>query len=157
MTLVRIVEQNWEDYSGHLGDVEFVNGVSVEELFLHQVNRIASAITIISVTKAPDGSFVDGEMVGPLSDFHSIKQKVAEVAHSLPTLEELGIEVSTDVSAKPVTNEEAPKDLSGYSREELETIADSQGIKGLREIAESQGQGIKGKSVEALIDGILES
>ena len=50
---------------------------------------------------------------------------------------------------------EAPADARIYTREELEGVADSYGITGLRTIADPLN--VKSKSITALIDGILEA
>jgi hypothetical protein len=154
MIFVKLVEAGWETYTGYLGDVEFADGISVELLGRHKINRIASALTIVSVTKFPDGSFEQGFIVGPLSDLLAIQEQEGITVETLPTLEELGQQANFDLAPTQAIAELTAQ-VSQYTREQLEAIADAQGVKGLREIGDSLD--IKAKSIEGLIDGILES
>jgi hypothetical protein len=154
MIFVKLVEAGWENYTGYLGDIEFVDGISVELLGRHKINRIAAGLTIISVTKLPDGSTQDGVIVGPLSELLAIQEQKGITVETLPTLEELGEQDNFNLISTQAIVELNPTP-SQYTREQLEAIADAQGVKGLREIGDSLD--IKAKSIEGLIDGILES
>ena len=44
MIFVKLVEAGWENYTGYLGDIEFVDGISVELLGRHKINRIAAGL-----------------------------------------------------------------------------------------------------------------
>lgn len=152
-TFVKISEENapgWDNYTGQIGDVHFVDGYSTEPLDRHQIYRISSSINLLAAQRQEDGTFVTGDLVGALYEVGDATKETPSDYKSLPTLEEIGVDFTDVGDGVPATNSPAKH---SYTREQLAQIADEQGIKGLREVAEPFG--VKGKSVEQIIDGMM--
>lgn len=125
---IRIVEPGWAGFSGHLGMVEFADGVSVEDIGRGDAAALAAIVLIedISTDKSPSAAqlIIDSN------------------AHQMP------VEAVVSAPATP-----APASDKVYTREELEDIADKGGIKALRELAEPMG--LKDNSIVQLIDKVI--
>lgn len=125
---VKITQGGWQTFCGHLGQVLFENGVSVEDISKGDAAFLAGILQIEEV----------GTGHNP-----SISQKI---------LDEYGnsakVETQVQVETKPVENSDV-----AYTKESLEQIADTKGIKGLREIGDELG--VKGQSITELIEKIL--
>lgn len=136
MKVIKITEKGWENYTGNLGGVDFIEGVSVREATTMEINRIGANLRIESVDSDQQLSPVTGRSLY----FDEItKEIVSEIIEH----EEATVTEATD--GKPVAT---------YSREQLEAIADKGGIAELRKISDELG--VKGKSILTLIDGILK-
>lgn len=157
---IKLVERGFETYTGPLGDIDFVDGESVEELSRSQINRIASSIRVESL---------DGLNLGVTQELLDRHQDVAEVVVALPTQESLDIQAAeaeaqqseveleeilnlVDTSepvAAPITVFATPR----HTEQSLALVADEGGIVGLRAIAEEFG--VKGNSIAKIIEEIL--
>lgn len=129
---LKLVEK-LEGYTGYMGSVEFVDGVSVRDVSMVESNTIA-ALTPVNWIK-------DGVDIG--------RAEMVSVAFDEPA--------PAATVAKPAPSAEpAPvvKSLK-YDRAELEAIADKKGLSGLRAIGNEYG--VRAKSIPALIDSILEA
>lgn len=143
---IRIVEKGWETFTDEMCGVRFVNGVSVDPVPPMQARIIANVVR----TEAEDGSnpsitqaLIDSNDV-PMGDIDSPEAPVASKKEA---------EVK---NAETKQEEKQPAQLDAFTRhtkEELEEIADKQGIKGLRAIAEPLG--VKGRGIEEIIQEIL--
>jgi len=131
--LVRIVEPGFETFTGLLIGVPFKDGVSVRSL----IGSESSALGGLFRVEALDG----GAQIGVSADMvRNVNQEAPVVNTS-----ERGVDGKDVKTPLPEVNV--------YSREDLETLADAEGISGLRKIAEPLG--IKGKSINDLIRDIL--
>lgn len=130
---LKIVEKGMETYSGYFGQIEFKDGVSVRDVTIVESNLVSALVRINWVE--------DGKDVGRAEITSVAFDKVAEVA--------------PDRSAKPVEAEPEKAKPMKYSREDLEAIADSKGLSGLREIGSQYG--VKSTSITKLIEAILEA
>lgn len=139
MAKYRIDEVGYENFSGRMGAVEFKDGVSVSEITPQQVSALGCIVRLVEVES--------GQTVGATSDFLNVKDIV------LPVLERHE-DPEQDVVQPAVLEEEvnhiAPK---YYTRQYLESVADKDGIAGLRELATKYG--IKGISIASLIGELL--
>lgn len=132
---IRIDEVGYEHFTGQLGLVQFVDGVSVNEVSVGELNRMSAIIRVVDV--------ITDKEVGTLADYGQTSQV------------EFKVEGTEEVVAKFVeTNEEIPS-TTIYTKAELEALADKEGITGLREVADTMN--IKGTSITGLINGILGS
>lgn len=171
MPRIRITEKGWQGFTGNMGTAVFEDGVAdVSEL---EALRIGSNIEI----KRIDDEGEDQEQISPSLDITRYKKLSAEVAE-VSAGDEMKLIVPTDgaeaidaamaeftsLATNPEENpeseeaeetEENPTPKTVYTREDLEKIADAQGIKGLREIADPLG--LKSTSIVPLIDAILEA
>lgn len=141
---LKITESGFENMTGLLGDIEFENGVSVGPLTPFQASRISSAMR---------AEFVDGTNSSPAGLLVSEREAQAPVVEKLPM----------GVVEKPLTGVEKylqnlatqkPKSPK-YSQEQLEAIADKDGIAALRVIGEEFK--VKATSIPKLIQAILKA
>jgi hypothetical protein len=176
---IRLLEQGFTTFSGHLGEVEFENGVSVESLSRSQIDRIASSIRTESFEGEAVGSANDlldrsheAPVVAPLATLEEelIAADAAKTESELKELAELAAQEPlqtgepssiADDSGAPAEVAEAPEASPGmiifakpiHTVESLGIVADTEGIQGLRDIAETFN--VKGNSIAKLIEGIL--
>ena len=126
---VKITQGGWSSFCGHLGQVLFENGVSVEDVGKGDAAFLAGILQI--------------EEVGTGRNPSDTQRIIDQYANQAPVER-----FDTIVETLP-----GPILAPTYSKEQLEQIADAKGIKGLREIAEPLG--IKGLSITELIEKIL--
>jgi hypothetical protein len=139
---IKLIEQGYDKFSGHFGTVLFEDGVSVHDVSDQEIRLLAAIIQVRSVD--------DGSDPGANAQFQSSLKMEAQTVN-LPTQAELD---RIAQAAKPEeTKKEAP--VVGYTREELEQIADKSGITGLREIGDKFD--VKATSISKLIAAILDA
>ncbi|MBE0438044.1 MAG: hypothetical protein IBX56_19875 [Methylomicrobium sp.] len=127
MSKIRITQPGMETYTGFLSDIEFEDGVSLEDVTKMQAQRIAGAI---SMMMEEDG--LDPSAAAELTRF-----KLSQ----------------TQPEFKPGEEVVALKRVFDFTEEALMDIADKKGIAGLREFAEPYG--VKSNSIMGLIDALL--
>jgi hypothetical protein len=153
---IRITDKGFANLTGLLGQVEFVDGVSVDEVSKAEAARLG---TILAIEEVDTG-------INP-----STTQLMVDLHHK--NLEELGIKeaglrkvVPGEVQASPEVIEQAsittPKAPEGVVRSELTydftaddlaALADKQGIAGLRAFADKYK--VNDKSIGGLIAKLL--
>lgn len=136
---LKFIQPGYESYTGLLGAVEFVDGVSVDHVSVIEIRHISSCVAVVDAETGEDPSPA-AEMVRARSvpmEVVKERERMVEGEGVIPVLQ------VADVLPT----------LPSYTREELSAIADKQGIKGLREIGEARG--IKNVSINGLIDEIV--
>lgn len=136
MKIVKITEKGWENYTGHLGGVEFSKGVSVRGANEIEINRIGANLRIESV----DTNQQLNPTTGRSLYFDEITKEI--VSEIIKHEESIVDEANSESSVSP------------YTRKQLEEIADKGGIAELRKVSDELG--VKGKSISTLIDGIMK-
>lgn len=133
---LRITQKGWETFSDVLLGIKFEAGISVEPVAPAIANQLGSILLVEAID--------DAAQVGAAAQMQNTYNDTAKVVEAL-----------TKVTPKTVSVEEVKetKTFVTYTREELEAIADKDGINGLRTIAEHYG--IKGRSINELITEIL--
>ena len=135
MKHLRILEKGFDKLTGFAGNIEFVDGLSVEAMTDAQASHMCGVMRC----EMEDGT--NPSIAGLL---------VANKETAAPVVEEVLKEVVAPVEiAKPATI--AP----GFTRASLEKIADKDGIAGIRDIATPLN--LKSKSVSELINAILNA
>ena len=134
---LRLIGAGFESYTGQMGVINFENGVSVSEVSPLDAVRVAGII---------GAEWEDGTPANVAQSYIDNMNTPAPVFVSEP--------VNEAVSKASV---EAPVAATGtvYTEAELAKIADSEGIAGLRAIAEPLN--IKSNSIRGLIDAIVKS
>lgn len=139
---LKIVQAGWGNYTGSLGSVEFVDGVSTREATQNEVDHLSAILQVETV---------DGEQVGAQVRLIGGATTPAPVAGAPVTqTDEEKVEEFTQEKPKPA---QLPPGEKTYTLADLETIADADGIAGLRLIATPRG--IKGRQIVELINEIL--
>lgn len=124
---LKITERGWAGFTGDFGPVSFVDGVSVREVTEIEAFRLSNLIQIETL-----------EGVNPSS--------------SQQNLDSQSLLMASGMDHKAI-EEAVKRTVHVYSRTDLESIAEQDGIGGLRTIATPMG--ISGRSINALIDAIL--
>lgn len=125
---IKITQAGWAGYNGHLGSVEFADGVSVDDVSRGDAAFLAGIVSIEDVKTGENPS--DTQRI--LNEYGNQARVETVVAPTAP--------------AKPELT---------HSKESLEAVADSSGIKGVREIADSFN--VKGNSIAELIEKTLQA
>lgn len=156
---IKIVNGIFAGYSGLLGaGFEFVDGVSVEELPTSVAQMIAAEGD--SYVVDADGEYVLDEECRPYKVTPGSMPFPDAVTESFYLPEKVQVryeeEIQIDEPKKDDLADAEPEvstDLQTYSRQQLEAVADKEGMRGLREIGDKFGA--KGKSIPELIEKIL--
>lgn len=144
---VKITQKGWETYNGPLGMTEFKDGVSVGHISKQEAYALGSHISIIEIDEA-------GNELGPVSLSHDMVRQLDVSATVVePTKRQSEIDAEDALKAEAKAKAEAEAGIKTYTKEELEAIAETKGIAGLRDIATPLG--IKGVAVKTLIAEIL--
>jgi hypothetical protein len=134
MSKIRIAVPGYESFDGYLGTLEFKGGVSVREPTPVEITRIGANVKIVKV----DGD----EQIGPAANMVNSRFVSAKLEAPLQRERE-----------EPKVEDTKPD--AGYTREQLEAIADKGGIKAIRKVGDEFG--VKGVSIGGMIDEILQA
>lgn len=149
---LKLIGKQFVNFTGQLGSINWVNGVSETDVDPIEANRIASIV---------GAKFLDGSDASECDKIISIKNMESPYRQqSRPlTVEEIK-ELEKEKNKRPLdfikpkeAKAEAPK-VKIYTKEELEKIADEKGISGLRDIAVQFG--VTSNSISSLIYKILD-
>jgi hypothetical protein len=134
---LKIVEPGWANYTGPLYGIDFVNGVSTTIYSQMQAQQVSAMIRI----ETEEGK-------NP-----SVAQQIVDSKHT-PMDADMVRDFSNGELTTATALNEALKPVRVWTVEELNAIADTQGINGLRVLAEPLG--VRGREIAAVIQGILE-
>lgn len=155
---VKIVESAFDSFTGEMSGLKFVNGLSVRSLAQDEVAKIAG---VLRVNLIPVNSESDEETTGTEdTDTEGTETGTEGTEGTEGTSAETDTETDTETTETDTENTgEEAKSVAGntvfkYTREELEALADAQGISGLREVANQYN--IKGKTINDLMDKLLK-
>lgn len=135
--LVKITEPGWTNYTGVFGNIEFANGISTLPVAWLEQQRLGAIVRMESCEEG-EGSV----QLGPSAEI--LRTRAMNSDHDRVK----------GVDKVVVINGEAKLTAANFSREELEEIADKEGLAGLRKIGTPLGA--KGRSINELIAEILE-
>lgn len=175
---IRIKQKSLESYTGNIGIVEFKNGLSVGQVSIPEAMRIGasmpiededgveiSPVTYYSHIAQKKAAKVDSNTDSQLSKNDS-EGKLPDESVSETGLEQKGETATGDSVELEQKDEQKPEgenvqvegtddqEQVSFTREQLEKVADEEGISGLRKIATPLGVGAK--SIEDLINKLLE-
>ncbi|WP_201621200.1 hypothetical protein [Klebsiella oxytoca] len=135
---IHLLEPQFLGYTGILCGVYFKDGISVAELPFLDQQRICASMR---------AETIDGKNVSPSAAFSKRNELVADQIVE-PTAPDI-------VPMKRGVAKEETKHVQRFTREELESIADCEGIAGLRQIGNTLG--VKAKGIVEMIEGILKA
>lgn len=142
---LRITQAGFESYTGQMGVLDFIDGLTVGDVLPVDALRIAGIF----------GAEWENGQAANISQIYL--DKMNDEAPSAQ-MGEAGVQAD---AAPPVIVPVEPGVQAAlalaatYTEEQLAAIADDKGILGLREIADPLG--IKGNAIKQLIDGILKA
>ena len=122
---LRLTQPGWENFTSNFGGVDFVDGLSVDDVTSREGARLGNIVQC---------ALEDG--TNPSSSQAALESKCTPMVTR-------GDQVTRDV----------PTIARIYLKEELETLASEKGIKGLREVSEPLG--VKATGIADLIELIL--
>lgn len=134
---IKLTQEGWEGYTGQMGVLQFVDGLSTSEVPFRDAARMSAVMNC---------EFEDGSSCNPAQRLLDTMGQEAVVGRETE-IELVAPPVSTIVpslSEQPVIVQK-----TDYTVAQLEEIADAKGIAGLREIAGPLG--IKSNSITGLI------
>lgn len=140
---LRLTAAGFESYTGQMGVIQFVDGVSTGDVLPVDAIRVAGII---------GAEWEDGSPA-------NVSQRYLDNMHTQAPTDAEQRQADIADAPKTVDTDEAKDkaELLGvtYTEEQLAEIADKQGIAGLREIADPLG--IKGNSIAGLVAAILKA
>lgn len=143
---VRITDKGYAGYTGHFGTVYFENGVS-EEISSAEAERLGCFLAIETEEgKNPSATQRLLDMQN-----HNAQELVKEAKgeHVEPQAKVQGGQA--DSQSESLSQTQVPE--LDFTREQLEALADREGMTGLRAFA--QQFGVKGRSIPDVIDDLL--
>lgn len=134
---IRINEPGFMELTGWFGTVEFENGVSKDPVPWQEQQRLGGLVRFVSAEEDE----AEAE-IGPSAELLRIREVLADDPRAL-------------AGDSAVTTADGSTRLAGefYTREDLEGIADTKGITGLRDIAKRWA--VKGRSITEIINDII--
>lgn len=172
MARIRLTRPEMAGFTSFMGTVKFENGVSVDHVAPAE-QRLLAAITSVELIE-DDGTVSatgDAHMMAqgrgtpapivnalqrigdtPKDDAQTTDPAPEPTSAPEPTLDEMEAEASAEGGV--ATDQEAAEPRRIYTREELEVVADNEGIRGLRKIGEPLGA--RNVSIAGLITEILQ-
>lgn len=178
MAKVRFKDPKWAKFSSYMGTTKFENGMSVDDVSPAEI-RLLGAITSIVVVEE-DGAERNGGLGQEHVDARSRPMPVvpepkrdadkpaspeeitpapAVITNGKPEKPVEGVEKAAEDLEKEMSEAEAQVEEPAaptkvWTREELDTLADDKGIRGLR-VEAGDPLGVKDNSIEGLIEEIL--
>tara|TARA_R110000851_G_C13102760_1_gene569261 strand:- start:42923 stop:43468 length:546 start_codon:yes stop_codon:yes gene_type:complete len=168
MPYIKLLEVGFDNITGLVGEHEFKEGVSVEELTSREADVLCSimraetvdGVNASTANKQTQSANLAAPVVAPLRRGDEVELKV-DLADTKVTIEtDVDTKVAeTDVETKVAETEVTPKGeivelAKSYTFDELAKVADEGGVAAIREIAVSRE--VKGRSINELIEGILK-
>lgn len=138
---VRITDKGYAGYTGHFGTIYFENGVS-EEISSAEAERLGCFLAIETM---------DGKNPSATQRLLDVQNHNAEELVKESRGEHVAPQAKTE-KPKEVLAETKVPDLD-FTREQLEALADREGMGGLRAFA--QQFGVKGRSIPEVINDLL--
>lgn len=136
---LRLVQKGYENYSGPIGQYEFVEGLSVELIPFSARERLAAAFQMVEINE--DGVEIDASVADRL-----LREKLI-FADKIEPLVRQTEEEKTLENIGAIVGNEVIKAL--YSVKALEKVATEKGIAGVRVVAEPWS--VRSKSIPDLI------
>lgn len=149
MHKIKIVQAGWEGYTGHFGLVEFKDGVSVHPVPQMLADQVTGLIACESVPEEGEDSVALGITTRMVGGFTTT---AAPLEDSLATQSERE-RVAEENLIRLRNAKQASLEL--HSKQQLESIVDSEGLPGLRKIADLWQ--VRDRAVAPLIEKILKA
>jgi hypothetical protein len=146
---LKIVQAGWGGFTGHFGSVEFQDGVSVESLDRRQIDFLAGIVSCEIVNEDPGQP---NEVAGIAHRLIGGAAIPLEVLEPLPraTDAEIAAEMKAEMNKRGI-----PPTQEFFTKEQLEAIAEKEGIEALRKIAKPWN--VRDRKISNLIIEILKA
>jgi hypothetical protein len=147
MNRLRITATGWSSFTGHFGSTEFKDGVSVNPLDRKAIDHVSALVGCELVDENGNDAGEAGiaaRMIGALG--------VGNDDYSAPRL---AMQSELDAENLRLRTENGRQPTKIYTKEELETIAEKESIKGLRQISDKWH--VHDRSIPRLIAAVLRA
>lgn len=148
MKRLKLSGSQWAGYTGTIGTVDFKDGVSAYPVPRNIADRLSAAIRMVEIDD-------EGNEIGPAGIANRL---IRDSAMRAPVTSALARQTESERKSEDLREtlkaQRSPAETF-YTIEELQAIADKDGIKGLRKVAEPWG--VKGKAIPAIIKMILDA
>lgn len=142
---LKLVQKGYEQYSGPIGEYEFVDGVSVELIPLNARDRLSAAFQMSEINED------DTEVAAGVANRLVLDR--ANVIESTEPLARMTEEEKVEENIRALIGGEIVKPI--YSKEALEAVAAESGIAGVRALASIWD--VRSKSIPDLISLIAKA
>lgn len=147
MKHLKMADPQWAGYTGMIGPVMFKDGVSTYPVDDRMRLRLGASIRLVEVDA--DGNEDEAGGAAIMVREGGVTARIAE-----PTIVQTDAEKEAELAADAAKEGRPPVDKF-FTGEELEQIADAQGIEGLRAVAAPWG--VKDRKIVTLIQEILRA
>ena len=178
MAKVRLKNKQWSGFSSYLGVTKFENGVSVSDVTEREAQLLGSITAVemiddegnaignagfgqVNVDKRGNKAPVEKKKI-MASDTFDTKEieptpdvKVVHKAKDEDETDQAEKDLEAEIEDLDVADEDGAEEVKVYTREELEALADEQGIAGLRAVGEARN--VRSNSIDSLINKILKA
>lgn len=155
---IRILDPGFANLTGPFGTVEFVDGVSVEEVSKAEAARLG---TILKIEDADNG--VNPSVTQHMVDLHNknteeLGLKFANLRKATSTIPEVAENQPEVLAQVEVGNQTLPKPVAvlgyDYTEDQLDNLVRTQGIAGLRAFTEQYD--VNDRSVAGIVKKMME-
>lgn len=146
---IRLTDPGFAGYNGYFGNIKFEDGVSeqISSVEAERLGCIVACETLEGENPSATQRMVDVRNKD-LEEFAGTAHEVSNL--SAQAAEQFGDQVGDQVQ---FVNSSAAKPSFDFTREDLEALADAEGIAGLRNIGSQHG--VKGRSIAEIIEELL--
>lgn len=154
MPRVRIDKKAYEKFTGQMGDVDFVDGVSVESVSKAEARRLGSFITIVEVDTEKQVGFgqeiidINGRSADQVTQPSETYKEKPKVKSEKPKV----LKEKPPKKEKPKAKQK--ESSLDYTEATLAALADDKGINGLREYAKQYD--VYGRSIVEIIGKMMQ-
>jgi len=150
---IRLTDPGFAGYNGYFGNIMFTDGVSehISSVEAERLGCIVACETLDGENPSATQRMVDVRN----KDLDELRGTAHEVSNlSAQAAERFGDQVGDQVTEQVQSvNSSAAKPGFDFTREDLEALADAEGIAGLRNIGSQHG--VKGRSIAEIIEELL--
>lgn len=148
---IRLVQPGFESFTGSMGALAFESGLSTTDVQERDFLRLSS---VMKCEREDGSSASPADALLAIANVGAPTPEAAREAELESNAAALAAFTQPEAD-KPQTAAPTMPAAAIYTEEQLGALADKEGIKGLRKIAEPLG--IKGNSIKDLITGIIEA
>lgn len=149
---IRLTDPGFAGFTGYFGNIKFEDGVSehISSVEAERLGCIVACETLDGENPSATQRMVDVR-TKDLNEFLGTAHEVSDLSAQTEQVEsQAGEQVAAQTES---VNSSAAKPGFEFTREDLEALADAEGIAGLRNLGSQHG--IKGRSIVEIIDELM--
>lgn len=149
---IRLTDPGFAGFTGYFGNIKFEDGVSehISSVEAERLGCIVACETLDGENPSATQRMVDVR-TKDLNEFLGTAHEVSDLSAQTEQVEsQAGEQVAAQTES---VNSSAAKPGFEFTREDLEALADAEGIAGLRNLGSQHG--VKGRSIVEIIDELM--